>query len=151
MAADQSGYLNGDYHYDMGYYEMQSRATAQRVRKAMFPDFSFDESLISEEYNAHSVLNSFMEPSCSVQKAVIDLLNVPDQSKELEYQMNMLIPALTSLDPVGFILSNPYYFILQSRSAAASREVYLMSKTDAISAHLAGNERLVAALIAASR
>lgn len=84
---------------------MQSRATAQRVRKAMFPDFSFDESLIHEEYNQHSVLNSFMEPSCSVQKAVVDLLNVPDQSKELDQQIGSLIPLLASNDPVG-VLSN---------------------------------------------
>lgn len=79
---------------------MQSRATAQRVRKAMFPDFFFDENLISEEYNVHSVLNSFMEPSCSAQKAIIDLINVPDQSKELEQQIGALIPLLASSDPV---------------------------------------------------
>jgi hypothetical protein len=115
MAADHS-FMNGggDYNYDMGelyqsktiylpflgYYEMQSRATAQRVRKALFPDFSFDESLIHEECNQHSVLNSFMEPSCSIQKAVIDLLNVPDQSKQLDQQIGSLIPLLTSSDPV---------------------------------------------------
>jgi hypothetical protein len=69
----------------------------------MFPDFSFDENLITEEYNVHSVLNSFMEPSCSVQKAVVDLLNVPDQSKELLNQVNSLIPLLASSDPVYLV------------------------------------------------
>lgn len=41
--------------------------------------------------------------------------------------------------------------MFQALSGVAAREVYLMSKTDSIAAYLAENERLIAALIAASR
>ena len=79
----------------------------------MFPDFAVDETLITEEYNVHSVLNAFTEPSCSVQKAVVDLLNVPDQSKELEQRIHAWIPSLTSSDPVDFFVKIKHVFVFR--------------------------------------
>ena len=104
MAIEYNGYAsNSTYpHYDSSnYYEMRARATAERVRRCMFPEFTFEDATIdSEEFNTRTVLLELAEPSCSVREAIVDFLNVPDESKELSRRIESIIPLFSSANPV---------------------------------------------------
>ncbi|KAI6233058.1 Armadillo segment polarity protein [Aphelenchoides fujianensis] len=140
MAGDP-GYSmsNGDYHhYDGGYFERRTRASAHRVRRAMFPDFTFEESLEEEYTNRHSILSALAENAAAFQQAIVDLINAPDEAEEVGRRVGTIIQLLASGDP--------------SSAAAAAQEVYLLSKKDAaIAAYMAGSEQLIGALINATR
>ncbi|KAI6208015.1 Armadillo segment polarity protein [Aphelenchoides besseyi] len=137
MAIEYSYSMNGDYmHSDARRREQLMHASALRVRKCMFPEFTFEET-VEEDYNHDSFLHVLAEPSCSVRDAVVDLLNVPDEAEQLGHQLATLIPMMNSGNP--------------SHVADAVRDVYLLSKTDSIAAYLASNEQLIDALVNAAR
>lgn len=81
-------------------YEQEAISSAQRVRRALFPDI-YDSYPAS---SSPSFLDQLAGPSLDLQNAIIDLLNVEDEMQTFSKTMAGLVSLLVSSDPVSLFV-----------------------------------------------
>lgn len=105
-------YNNGTLHSDNSLEDLYDyntsyvRSRTNRVRKAMFPEFAFDE--LEDKYanataqtSKPSLIEMLAEPSHDLKLAIVDLIHLQDESEAVISAIPELIRLLSDRDPVG--------------------------------------------------